>query len=483
MSMMSTHQTTSPQTDDVDRASTVGREQLVGRFRTRRRRRLVRTVAAFAATMTLIAGCGHSESASTTTDADGTSASTTPSGDESSDEPGVFGEMGRICGPAEGEVTSSDVRGVSNTEINIGVLNDAGNDLSPGLGAAYPKVAQAFADWCNEAGGINGRKIVIHDRDAKLFNAASVVIEACKQDFMLVGGGAALDADMIEPRVECGLGNIPALNPSYEGQISDLQAVVGRVSDTYSNWGLFRLLGDEFADAFQKIGILTIDTPDVRVAYERFQKVLEQQGLSVTSFQAVAVNLDNVRTYVQPLVGKSDALVIALPVVEMFRAMVDVGYEPAVIVDQGSVFYGNSSLDSLKQAPPTAPVFSASTTFPLALADQNSTAQKLVDLEKAAFGEVDPSDVTPWITWLLFAKAASACDDLTVECVIDNATQDTAFTAGGLMAPIDLSDPTKVNQCLAVIDVSVDGFTYDEKRTQPTDGVFNCDPANVVKVP
>lgn len=300
---------------------------------------------------------------------------------------------------------------------------------------------------------------------------------------MLVGGGASLDADIIEPRVECGLGNIPALNPSYEGQISDLQAVVGRVSDTDSNWGLFRLLGDEYSEAFQKIGILTIDTPDVRIAYERFQKVLEAQGLSVTSFQAVAVNLDNVRTYVQPLAGKSDALVLALPVVEMFRAMKDVGYEPEVIVDQGSAFYGNSSLESLKQAPPSAPVFSAITTFPLALADQNATAQKLVELETAAFGQADPSDVTPWITWLLFAKSASECDELTVECVIENATQDTAFTAGGLMAPIDLSDPTKVNQCLAVIEVGNEGFTYDEKRTQPTDGVFNCDPANVVKIP
>lgn len=300
---------------------------------------------------------------------------------------------------------------------------------------------------------------------------------------MLVGGGAALDADMIQPRIECGLGNIPAFNPSYEGQISELQAVVGRASARYSNWGLFRLLQDEYADALSKIGILTVDTPDVRVAYENFQNVLEAQGLNVSSFQAVAVNLDNVRTYVQPLVGKSDALVLALPVVEMFRAMKDVGYEPTVIVDQGSVFYGNTSLESLRQAPPAAPIYSAINTFPLDLAEQNTTAKKLVELETAAFGEVDPSDVTPWITWLLFAKAASACEELTVECVIENATQDSAFTAGGLMAPIDLTDPTKVNQCLAIIDVSVDGLVYDEERTKPTDGVFNCDPANVVDIP
>lgn len=429
-------------------------------------------------------GCGHTETASDdTTPGDVTTDTGQPDDSPSTDEPGVFGEMGRICGPAEDGVVPSDARGVSDTEINIAVLNDAGNELSPGLGATYPKVAKAFADWCNEAGGINGRKIVIHDRDAKLFNAAAVVLDACQEDFMLVGGGAALDADIIEPRLECGLGNIPALNPSYEGQISDLQAVVGRVPKDEGNWGLFRLLQDEFADAFQKIGILSVDTPDVRIAYERLQGVLESQGLKVTSFQGIAVNFDNVRTYVQPLVGKSEAVVVALPVVEIFRAMKDVGYEPEVIVDQGSVFYSNAALETLDQVRPDGPIFTASTTFPLDRAAENSTAQKLVEVEKAAFGEVDTADVTPWITWLLFAKSASACEVLTVECVIDNATQDSAFTAGGLMAPIDLTDPTKPNQCIAVVKVTADGLIYDEERTRPTDSLFNCDPANVVPIP
>lgn len=441
-------------------------------------------IAALTATATLAVGCGHSEDASTsTTPGDDTTATDQSTDGTSSDDPGVFGELGRICGPAEGDVTPSDVRGVTDTEINIAVLNDAGNEVSPGLGANYPKVAKAFAEWCNEAGGINGRKIVIHDRDAKLFNAAAVVLDACQEDFMMVGGGAALDADITEPRLECGLGNIPALNPSYDGQISDLQAVVGRTTKDIGNWALFRLLKDEFADAFQKIGILAIDTPDVRIAYERLQSVLEAQGLNVTSFQAIAVNFDNVRTYIQPLVGTSEAAVISMPVVEIFRAMKDVGYEPEVVVDQGSIFYSNSALETLAQGRPDAPFFTATTTFPLDRASENTTAQKLIEVETAAFGKPDPANVTPWITWLLFAKAASACDVLTVECVIDNATQDKAYTAGGLMAPIDLTDPTLPNSCIAVIEVTPDGLIYDEARTQPTDGLFNCDPANVVPIP
>lgn len=439
-----------------------------------RRRGIALTILAVG--MLTATSCGHSSTPEAGKSPAGATTTVSAGG---GDEPGTFGELGRICGPADGDVNPSDARGVTNDAIRIGVLNDAGNDLVPGLGANYPKVAKAFAEWCNEAGGIEGRKIEIVDRDAKLFNAAAEVSDACKSDFMLVGGGAALDEKIVEPREKCKLGAIPTLTPSYADQTSDLQAVVGRTSDKEGNWGLFRLLRPTYGDAFDKIGIVTLDTPDVRKAYETFQGLLESQGMKVTTFQAVSQNLDNARTYIQPLVGKSETLVLAFPATQLFQAMADVGYRPRVVVDQGSVFYSSAAVEMLKQVPLDAPVYTAATTYPLDRADDNATARKLVELEKASFGSVDPANVVPWITWLLFAKSASACDTLTVECVIDNATADKAYTAGGLLAPIDMSDPTLPNRCFAVNTVSGDGIVYDEKVTDPDDGVFNCDPANL----
>lgn len=435
---------------------------------------------ALVATMTLLAGCGHSSSPSADSGSATTASATTST---TTDEPGVFGTLARICEPGSGKATTSDVRGVTDSEIRIGVLNDAGNNLSPGLGASYPKVAKAFAEWCNDAGGINGRKIVIVDRDAKLFDAAAQIVDACKTDFMLVGGGAALDEPTIEPREKCKLGSIPALNASYKDQVSDLQAVVGRTSQTASNWGLFRLLEPKYADAFKKIGIISLDTPDVRGPYEKFAKVLESKGLDVTSTQAISQNLDNARTYIQPLVGKADTLVLAFPATEIFQAMKDVGYTPDVIVDQGSAFYNNSAVGYLAKVPTDAPIYSAANTYPLDLAADNPTAAKVVELEKAAFGKPDPANVVPWITWLLFAKSASACTDLTVDCVIDKATSDPAYTAGGLLAPTDMTDPAEVTPCLAVNTVSAKGISYDRELTDPDNGVFNCDSANVIPIP
>src|SRR5580704_873225 len=119
---------------------------------------------------------------------------------------GVWPGVGKICEPGSGG--SSSVRGVGSKTINIAVFNDAANTIEPGLEAEFPQQAQAFAVWCNASGGINGRKLVIDNRDGALFNAAEVTNQACQSDFMAVGGGMALDQPAAPVREKCGLGNI-----------------------------------------------------------------------------------------------------------------------------------------------------------------------------------------------------------------------------------------------------------------------------------
>ena len=88
----------------------------------------------------------------------------------------------------------------------------------PGLEAEFVQQAKAFAAWCNASGGINGRNIVIDNRDAALFNAAQVTEQSCQSDFMAVGGGMALDQPSVPIREKCGLGQISGYvvsNASY----------------------------------------------------------------------------------------------------------------------------------------------------------------------------------------------------------------------------------------------------------------------------
>jgi hypothetical protein len=88
--------------------------------------------------------------------------------------------VGKICEPGPGGASS--VRGVSAKTIHIAVFNDAANTIQPGLEKELVQQAKAFAAWCNASGGINGRDIVIDDRDAALFNATQVTVQACQSD-------------------------------------------------------------------------------------------------------------------------------------------------------------------------------------------------------------------------------------------------------------------------------------------------------------
>src|SRR5580698_2097694 len=82
---------------------------------------------------------------------------------------GAWPGVGTICGHGAGG--ASTVRGVADKTINIATFADPGNTVEPGLNVEFFQFAGAFAKWCNAAGGIDGRQIVVQDRDAALFNA------------------------------------------------------------------------------------------------------------------------------------------------------------------------------------------------------------------------------------------------------------------------------------------------------------------------
>ncbi|WP_436790858.1 hypothetical protein [Yinghuangia sp. YIM S10712] len=90
-----------------------------------------------------------------------------------------------------------------------------------------------FTSWCNDAGGINGRKLVAATRDTKMLEVRQRIIEACREDFALVGGGGALDAMGVRDRLDCLLPEFPAQTVQVENQGSDLQVSVQAAADGY----------------------------------------------------------------------------------------------------------------------------------------------------------------------------------------------------------------------------------------------------------
>src|SRR3984957_3672963 len=163
---------------------------------------------------------------------------------------GVWPGVGKICEPGSGGASS--VRGVGAKTINIAEFNDAASSIEPGLEVEFVQQAKAFADWCNAAGGINGRQIVIDDRDAALFNAAQEATAACQSDFMAVGGGMALDQPSVPIREKCGLGQISGYTVSIASQKATDQVNPNNSNPAISPGGWYAVLAKKYPQAVKK---------------------------------------------------------------------------------------------------------------------------------------------------------------------------------------------------------------------------------------
>ena len=195
---------------------------------------------------------------------------------------GVWPGVGKICEPGPGGASS--VRGVGTKTINIAVFNDAANTIVPGLEAEFPQQATAFADWCNAAGGINGRKIVIDNRDAALFNAAQQVTAACQSDFMAVGGGMALDQPAVPIREKCGLGQISGYVVSNASDLASDQVDPSGINTDSVTSGWFGALAKAYPKAVKKAGMGAGDTPSVLQPETKDEFGAEAQGWKVVDF-------------------------------------------------------------------------------------------------------------------------------------------------------------------------------------------------------
>jgi hypothetical protein len=230
------------------------------------------------ATVTIVAGTyvAFSSAAAAAATAESRSLSST------SATSGVWPGVGKICEPGSGGASS--VRGVGAKTINIAVFNDAASTIEPGLEVEFVQQAKAFADWCNAAGGINGRQIVIDDRDAALFNAAQQATAACQSDFMAVGGGMALDQPSVPIREKCGLGQITGYVVSDASDLASDQVDPSGINTDSVSSGWFGALAKAYPQAVKAAGMGGQDNPSILEPETKYEFGAEAQGWHVVDF-------------------------------------------------------------------------------------------------------------------------------------------------------------------------------------------------------
>lgn len=457
-------------------------------MRTRGLRVLMITVALVAA------ACGDRGEDTSTSDTDGSGggATTTTAGDGAA-APGDFGTLTDVCGPNEGggevpDAGPDELQGITETSIEVGTVSDPGYAGRLGLNQEIFDAASAFVEWCNEAGGINGKELIVNLHDAKIVEYQPVMEEACRTDFALVGAGAVQDNLWPETGAACGLIDIAgfSVTPQKSGYAGDdlvakrsVQAVPN-AGDQVSV-GANNIISEEFPGAAQATGWIYGDLQTLQITFERYRAGWEEIGHTVvthqpyailgeSNWQPFAIALQQAGVEFFNFVGEGENLA------KLQRAMVEVGYSPTVTLQEAN-FYDQEYLDAAGDA--ADGTFIRSVMWPFEEAEENPATQQYLDMVNAIDGKIAVLGAQSTSAWLLFAQAAKECDlanDLTRSCVLEAAASVDEWEGGGLHAPTNPAG-NELTECVIVLRV-VDGtFT----RYAPDEG-YSCDPSHVVAI-
>ncbi|MDL4816352.1 ABC transporter substrate-binding protein [Actinomadura opuntiae] len=424
------------------------------------------TIAALAAVALLAAGCGRSGGG----DEEPTQGAA-PKQAVSAD----FGDLKDVCGP--GSPAKAPAQGVTKNAIDVGVFSDVGFTKNPELLDS----AKVFTSWCNELGGVKGRKLVANVRDTKMMEVRQRMLESCKQDFALVGGGAALDGMGTKDRLSCLLPDFPAQVSMVPNNGSDLQfAQTGGVSynryQGYWEW----LVKDAYPGSKGKLGIISGDSPVTKVLGGQAQESLRAMGGSIAySDLYPAQGVSDWTPYAQSIKSKGVKGLIFYgdftSLAKLEQILTGINYKLDWIDANNNAYlpqFIKLAGPSLKAQNNFADL---SGLHPLETASDNPATKKVQELYKryASGANVTSVSLRSFSAWLLFAKAAGTCgDDLTRKCVYEAARKETAWTAGGLQAPVDLSKKDVPLDCFNVEKATPDGWKPADFK--PDNGPYRC---------
>ncbi len=389
-----------------------------------------------------------------------------------------FGTLKDVCGP--GDAAGSTDQGVTADSIQVGTFADPGFSGRPGLNQELFDSAEVFTRWCNELGGINGRQIDLTLRDTALTNVQARTVEACAEDFFLVGGGAVFDNIGIKDRLECMLPLIPGFMVTPEARDSDLFINPQPSPPGAIAIGDYRWLGKKYPDATKHVGVLTGDIQTtVKVANDDTKFVTDELGCDdVYSDRYPAAGQVSWSPYVQSMKDKGVQALIWVGEPENFAklqlAMADAGFKPDFI--RAAPNQADQKLIDIAGPALVGNTYMYSGNLPFEDAKDSPAIQRYLDL----FEQYKPDAKTKaflglnaFSAWLLFAQAAKECGaDLTRRCVYDNAKKIHSWTGGGLHAASDPGN-NKASGCYLELLATPDGF--ERVKIPTTDGPFNCD--------
>jgi hypothetical protein len=433
-----------------------------------------------------LTACSRSDSASTTN-------TTAVSGGSSSSGAPANGQFGTlttsVCGPAPaGETNTASALGVTADGIHIGTISDTGYIGAPGLNQELFDASVTFTDWCNSLGGINGRRIQLDQLDAKITEYKQRILEACNQDFSLVGGGGVFDDAGQTDRLSCLLPDFPGYVVTATARGADLQVQALPFPLNALNFGLARYLSDQFPTSTSKVGYLTGALPSIITNKNQYQEAGTKLGWqTVYDDQYNPVGESTWVPFAQSIKDKGvkGLFYVGEPtnLGKLLAALDQIGYKLDWVAGAGNL-YDQSLIDSAGSGLNTNTVYTQTAVTPFLAADKVPAVAQYQQLLKQYVPNAKPDaalGLNSFTSWLLWAQSAKACGaDLTRKCLLAKGSGTTSWDGGGISALSNPSQPQQPSPCISFQKATSDGFSLIDWQSK--DGVYNCDPANVVQL-
>ena len=347
---------------------------------------------------------------------------------------GTFGGLKDVCGP--GHASGATATGVTKSAIRLASVADVGAASSPGLDKAFWDAGTAFVAWCNAAGGILGRKLVLDKRDAALTDYPPIVAQSCTTDLAMVGGQAVLDDTGLSARLKCGLPDIAPYIYGPGSVSAPLKAAAFPTpSDQVFLGGVYKFFA---ADPALKAAVGAVFPNGAAGA--------EQEKIFTEGLKAVGGHLVSVQEYNATVQASWSPIVVSLhkagvklllidadlgPTASLEQAMQSLGWWPQVQVGPPHL-YATQFLQQLSVAPQNFYVYTP--IVPIEDASSNPATAQYVSIMHAynPTGQIGFPGVESFSSWLMFATAAKACGSaLTRACLMKQISATTSWTRRG----------------------------------------------------
>ena len=447
-----------------------------------RHKTLVRLLGVAAVAALAAGACSSSRGSSSTTTSGpattaGGGASTTaaPAGK-------MFGTLPSPCGP--GTAKGATEQGVTDTSIHIAYGDDRGFSGSPGLDQEMGDAVKGMIKWCNDQGGILGRQIVGDFYDAAITQTTTVMQQACKTDFMLVGEGWALDEAAESIRVGCNLAAVPGftVGPDVANGPMMFQAVPNPVD--YLPASPYFEMAKLFPDLVTKYDFLhTTLASATEVSYAKSQEAMTAAGWTNANC-GVTINYGGEPDY-KPFAQKYQTCGVKLifnnlgagpPLFGMLTAIDQLGLKLTYLMETNDY---STQLSSWNTSGIADNAYFRDAFIPLEEASQVPAVQQYLDAVKAVGGKVDQLGQQAASSFLLWATEAKACgSNLTRQCMLNNLSKVHNWTGGGLHAQADPGGNVPP-QCGMLLKLTGTTFSQFYPKTL---GQFDCDPKYLFKI-